>query len=188
MREHAREIWVDIGGGDGEHFTRLAKKDPRKSFVVVEPAIRRELLSKLQLENTNLHFVKGEVSTKSHLPFTTGGVDHVECHFLYGEIPHVWGDADLEYEGYKKDYLRLLKEIKRILKNGGTLVISDSKRTIPKIHTLIEGLKGFKINSCTPWREEPRTTWANILAKGSPENNIAYPYLLKATKSRPLTP
>jgi ubiquinone/menaquinone biosynthesis C-methylase UbiE len=123
----------------------------------------------------------------SSLPLCKRSVDEAGIAFLFGEMRSNRKD-DGSLQTAKKKYQTLLSDVKRVLKQGGTVEIADVKAHIGYIAELLEK-EGFGILR-PPERlnDENYSVWANIFFKvfrksnRNEEDSVALPMHIKAIK------
>ena len=136
MEDSQKEVAIDVGGGEGEFFLRLAKENPGKTFVVLDSVAKRVMDAP-----ENLHFVRWRLNAESMLPFLPEKIDEAHINFLLGEIKEgkrVEAEYEIDFvEDQSGQYQKLLKDLKSVLKPGATLHITDVKDNIPIIEKLL---------------------------------------------------
>jgi len=167
------EIIIDVGGEKGQFLWGLAQHNPQKEYVVLEPRIVEppngvtppkipRVFPGVLSENMpkNLHFIAWKTDEESKLPFQVNSIDEAHIHMLYSVLDTKQNDKYMNEESGRNiwniDYLRLLHDIKRILKPSGKIHITD---VTPIVGDLIQNA-GFnnilenkydRKNSPTPW-------------------------------------
>jgi len=150
MADKITETVIDIGGGKGEYFLGLAKANPDKNYIVLEPL---NLPLDLKDKPENLHLLAWKTDVDSMLPFPEGSIDEVHINMLHRvldtknrqDFRDWWEDrngnnydsafSSMDERIADEDYLNLLLDAKRVLKVGGSLLIIDifSERIDPLI-------------------------------------------------------
>ena len=95
---------LDVGCASGYMLSEIAKTSPGKQFFGVDIYDKAIKFAKIKYQNINF-----KVATARGLPFADNAFDVVIC---YETIEHV------------EDPLASLKEIRRVLKKGGTLILA----------------------------------------------------------------
>jgi len=143
MEDDKKEVAIDVGGGEGEFFLRLAKENPGKTFVVLDSVAK-----KIMGAPENLHFVRWRVNAESMLPFLPEKIDEAHINFLLGEIKEgkkVEDGQEIDcVEDQTGQYQKLLKDLKGVLKPGATLHITDVKDCIAIIQQLLKD-EGYRL-------------------------------------------
>ncbi len=105
---------LEIGCGSGAfttHVARTAGAEGKVYALDVQPGMLRQIQAKLQRpENLDLRNLQVVAGIAHRLPFPTGSLDLVYMVTVMQEIP---------------DKLRLLAEVRRVLKPGGTLAVTE---------------------------------------------------------------
>lgn len=105
---------LEIGCGSGAFTTFVARAVGNKGKVYaldIQPEMLQQLENKLsQPENKDITNIKLIETSASDLPFDNNSLDLVFMVTVFGEIP---------------DHNKALQEIKRVLKPGGTLAITE---------------------------------------------------------------
>jgi hypothetical protein len=181
-----KEFNIDIGGGAGEYFTEEAKKNPDKTFVVLEPFSRGKVFIP---QSENLHVIMWKSDVDSSLPFLEGTVSVASANFLMGELQTKEGNPrTIEVE--KRRYARLMGDIKNLLKEGGKLRIVEVKGSIDYVVEILNEV-GFSVTSQPrPISSEEKdmsfyTKFFYDMYKKSgkkPEDSVTLPMVLEATK------
>ncbi len=161
MDEAKPEVAIDIGGGEGEFFLRLAKENPQKAFIVLDPEV-----TKIKEAPPNLHFICWRTDIDSRLPFLSKKIDEAHINFLFGKIG-AEDDEDFESLGKRVGKFRnLLKDLKNVLKQGAKLHINDARGNIDNIMRILKE-EGYQVVQ-GPKRiaDENKTWWAKTFADG----------------------
>lgn len=98
------ELSIDVGGGSGDRFLKLARKNPGNSHLVLDPSIKN-----IPDNPKNLCLINWQSNTFSSLPIPDGSVDMASVAFLMGEIRTKERD-DGSLDTAKKRYELLLME------------------------------------------------------------------------------
>jgi ubiquinone/menaquinone biosynthesis C-methylase UbiE len=105
---------LEIGCGSGAYTTFIARAVGDKGIVHaldIQPKMLQQLQSKLDKdENKDIHNIKLKLGSAYELPFPDHSIDLVCMITVLQEIP---------------DRLKALNEVKRVLKPGGTLAITE---------------------------------------------------------------
>lgn len=160
-----QQISIDIGGGRGELFQNLAKENPQKTFVVLDPSVKKED-RELPL---NLHLIKWRKDKDSFLPLAKNSIDEAFLNFLHGEIDVSYGVRRRQWSGLQRlrmperiaeeegryleelknfdttVYQDLLRDLRRVLKKGALVHIADVRENIMKIREALESIVDFQI-------------------------------------------
>jgi hypothetical protein len=159
MDELGKEIAIDVGGGQGEYFAKRARAEPEKTFLVLEPKP-----TKPEKIPPNLHIIQWLSTQKSGLPLKGSSVDEANIHFLYGEIIDTTGRAISSKDTSAEDraYRKLLRQLKRVLRNGARINILDVRNNILRVEKLLKE-EGFLITSPPRKLEnEEQTIWSAL--------------------------
>src|SRR3989344_5170869 len=108
-----KETVIDIGGGGGEYFLELARENPDKSFLILEP----EKISSPE-KPQNLHIVQWRSDIDSKIPLREDSIDEAYITFLLGEIKYREEDSENVKQSMQK-YRKIISELKETLKRGG---------------------------------------------------------------------
>jgi SAM-dependent methyltransferase len=110
------EVVIDVSCGGGRLSFWLARRGLRASGVDFAPSMIEKANEKAALDGLDAHFVTGDAMD---LPFTDGVFDHA---IYMGSLMYVATLAGRR---------TVLREIKRVLKPGGSLLITVSGRQHP---------------------------------------------------------
>ncbi len=180
--EQNTELAIDIGGGAGERFLDLARHNPQKTYLVLDPNINN-----ISDKPDNLHLMPWRGDKSSAIPLPEESVNVAGISFLFGEM------ISREIKGYKmKDekerYRVLITDLKRVLKRNGMIEIVDVKGNIKYVVEVLEEV-GFKITQ-KPQRlkKEDYSPWSKIFfsvfyrSGKSEEESEALPMMVKSVK------
>lgn len=111
---------LDVGTGTGVLLPLLLEKGGR----VVALDLSWEMLKRARAKSYPVAYVQGDAQ---NLPLPDGAFDWVICNAVFPHFP---------------DKLRALREIRRVLKDGGRLVIchANSRQAVNEIHRAIGGV------------------------------------------------
>jgi ubiquinone/menaquinone biosynthesis C-methylase UbiE len=193
-----RKLYLDIGGGLGTHFQKMALKSPNREYILIDPcySLNTDLRYGWKVQKAslpNLHYIAGGLfegrSSKSFLPFTSQSIDLAEINFLLGEIHYVKINPNDLF--HLEPYRGLLKEVKRVLKPSGKIFVSDFKPNISHIEQLLiqegflikEGPKELedvtRSSTSKIWHESE----AKARTNGMDTNpDVIIPYFIRATQ------
>lgn len=153
-----RKINVDIGGGSkAEFFLELSKKNPRQTFLVLDPAI--ELTPNCP---KNLHLVKwqsgGKDGASSRIPLKGNSVDKAYLSFLMGELYR--GEERITDATALENYSALVVDLRQVIKTEGSVLVTEPRANIKKAREIFSNA-GFKVSECYPITDHQlfRTTW-----------------------------
>ena len=138
MDEVKPEVAVDIGGGLGEYFFRLAKENPRKIFIVLDPKVRP-----IKKAPENLFLIKWRTDVGSKLPFLPNKIDEAYLNFLFGVI-EANEERGFDTRESNRRYRALLKDLKDVLKPNSSIHLVDVRGNIFRIQQLLEE-EGYQI-------------------------------------------
>lgn len=141
LREYRKEIFqvispkegdkiLDIGCGDGNQLFYIKKKLKRVFLFGIDLKKKAILKGKKKIEKNNLKDIHLKVADAREVPFNNNYFDCVLISLMI-------------HENRIRDAQKIIFEVKRVLKNGGTLVIADFNSPLPnnflaKIIKLIE--------------------------------------------------
>lgn len=187
MIENDRYRFLDIGGGGdwGVGFSveaiaedinnlrcvRLAKENPDIEYFIFDQYIPTAIIAKNTQGISNLQFVKGHLGTNHNIPFSNASMDRVEMSHMYTPLTAKPQSTYLLEQDVTL-YLHPLAEACRVLKSGGTLVITEKQERLNRIRQLLSRdgrfLDGF-------WMSElGLDTGTNKLAKITDPNRTKY--------------
>jgi len=160
MEDADKEVAIDIGGGWDEYFFRLAKENPQKTFIVLDPSIRP-----IKRAPDNLFLIKWKTDVDSKLPFLPDKINEAHLNFLFGEIKtSEEPDVETEEESNRR-YRMLLKDLKDILRPNSTLHLVDVRDNIFRIQKLLKE-EGYQIiQPPKRLKDESRTKWSTLFAE-----------------------
>lgn len=138
MEDIDKEIAIDIGGGWGEYFFSLAKENPQKTFIVLDPSIRP-----IKRAPNNLFLIKWRTNVDSKLPFLPNKIDEAHLNFLFGVIKFDEKHS-FETEESNRRYRALLKDLKDVLKPNSSVYLVDVRGNIFRIQQLLKE-EGYQI-------------------------------------------
>ena len=105
---------LDFGCGPGTYTINFAKATGKQGKIFatdIQPKMLKKLLKKLgQPNNQNINNIETKITNAYNLPFPDKFFDII---FMIGVLPEI------------PDRARALKEMKRVLKNSGALIISE---------------------------------------------------------------
>lgn len=142
-----RSIFVDIGGGQGELVSRLAYKNPKTDFYIVDP-----LASRSTTVLCNVHIFPQRVDLNLPLPLTTACADNVSINYLMGEVQSSQVNEQTLDDTLAR-YAILVMETSRVLAPKGKVLVMDVRGNIEFAKNLF-GEYGFK--TCEPAVVEDR--------------------------------
>ena len=152
-----REVNIDIGGGKGaEFFLKLAQENPEETFLVFDPAIEQIP------ENSpkNLHLIKWGSKWRSEvpssIPLKDNSVDKAYLIFLTGELYE-----DQEAVSDLKSYPALVADLKRVIKAGGSIFVSEPRAHIETAREIFDKA-GFRVGTSFPMLDITRTAWIEL--------------------------
>jgi tRNA G46 methylase TrmB len=164
MEDNQKEVAIDVGGGEGEFLLRLAKENPEKTYIILDP-----LAKKVRGAPENLHFVRWRVNTESMLPFLPEKIDEAHINFLLGEIKEgkrVEDGHEVDYfEDQAGQYQKLLKDLKNVLKPGAILRITDTKDCINIIEKLLRNENYSLVGGPKKVSDEEKTFFSQYFFK-----------------------
>lgn len=158
QKESRKEVAVDIGGGAGEFFLKMAKENPDKHFLILEP---QEL--SMEEKPPNLDIVQWRSEKELVLPLRENSISDAYINFLMGEIKYKGHYATTEEEAIEM-YRKILSELKEVLKSGSLVHITDVRDNIKHIKKALLD-EGFNITS-GPARltDENKTLWSKMFS------------------------
>jgi ubiquinone/menaquinone biosynthesis C-methylase UbiE len=154
--DNKNEIAIDIGGGNGKFFLKMAYDNPEKIFLILDPKYN-------QIENkpNNLIFINWMKDMNSDLPFMDESISCVHIDFLMGEILSRKFNDSGSNEDAMRIYDLLLSEVDRVLSTGGILDIVDVKENSIKIEELL--IKhGYFYKTPTILEDENHSVWSKV--------------------------
>jgi hypothetical protein len=175
-----KEKIVDIGGGGGEYFSRLAREHPGKTFLVLDPQ-----RNSIQENPPNLFFTQWKSDVDSKIPFRADSVDEAHINFLMGEIRSKEPETGTEEEAVRR-YRRLLSQLKEVLKQKGLVHIVDVQDNIKFVKRALEQEGYLIIEGPTPLQDEKITKWSEFFYSVSKksgrklEESMALPVVIRA--------
>lgn len=137
---------IDIGGGEGEFLTELARQNPQNYYLVIEPSKDIRKVPAFP----NLGRVIWKTEKDSNLPLKPESVDTVYLHFMLGEV----GDTNEDMT----PYAHLLSEVRTVLKPNGKVSIIEPRGNIDIVKDLLD-LSGFKVVGKSEEIKNPVTKW-----------------------------
>lgn len=153
-----KEILVDIGGGNGEHFAQLARTYPDKVFLVLDPAVKP-----LTDKPDNLHLVSWKRDVDSDIPQGTGTISEAHINFVMGEM-ETSDVNDGSVEDSVKIYDSMLETVDRVLVSGGKVEIVDVRGNIGYIKQLLDK-RGYIDTQPRRLEDEHHSEWADVFFK-----------------------
>lgn len=158
MDEGKSEVAIDIGDPRGEYFCRLAKENPEKTFVVLDPAVK-----KIEEAPSNLHFLRWRTDVNLSLPFSPDSIDEAYIHFLFGGITLRDQPSSESLEDSCRYYQKLLRDLRVVLKGDARIHIADMRANIFHIQILLEK-EGYQVvQEPKEMLDERRTAWSRLL-------------------------
>ena len=159
------EVHLDIGAGkEAEYVKRLAGEFPGRKYLVLEPELREKPVD----WPSNVELLHPEDSASFSIPLGDRSVDKASCNFLCGEL-HDDPPEPGEGSGHgifdvPRSYLQLLVEIKRVLKRGGTVEITEPLSNIQTILPVLERI-GFEImKQPAVVHDKNKTSWTRFFS------------------------
>jgi hypothetical protein len=180
--DNKSEIAIDIGGGNGKFFLKMAYDNPDKIFLILDPKYT-------QIENKpkNLIFINWMKDLNSDLPFTVESISCVHIDFLMGEIRSSKYNDSGNDEDAMRIYDMLISEVDRVLSKGGILDIVDVRENLKKIEKLIKK-RGYLYKTPTILEDENHSAWSNVFfevfhkSRRSVDDSYAIPMHIEARK------
>lgn len=142
----SHETIIDIGGGEGEFLTELARQNPQNYYLVIEPS--KDIYRVPQLPNLGKIIWKTEED--SVLPLKPSSVDVAHLHFMLAEV----GDTNDDMT----PYAHLLMEIRTVLKPNGKVSIIEPSGNIEIIGDLLD-VTGYRAMGKPQKIKNPITKW-----------------------------
>lgn len=108
---------LDLGCGFGLHSILLKELNPEISAIMgLDPDQEKINVFEKILEELNIHNVKADIGVGENLPFSGEKFDFIYCNESLSHVNQVE---------------RVLSEINRVLKKGGKIIVSDTKKWNP---------------------------------------------------------
>lgn len=138
---------LDFGCGFGVEAMLLAPRLTQITAIDLNPqkiSVFKKLLSQTSIKN-----IKPLVADGQNLPFPKNSFDFVFCNESLSHVRHIQ---------------KALREIKRVLKSGGQIIVADTKRWNPYGLWMIYVKRDFEENYFNTW------TMKKLLAKAGYQN------------------
>lgn len=175
----ARELWLEIGFGGGEHLLQLARNHPDKGFIGAEPFINgvAKLLDPLEREKLgNIRIVPDDIRpVMKALPDAC-------LQRIYLLFPDPWRKS----RHYKRRILShaFLDEAARLLPRGGILQLATDHRDYSVWmleHILARRDFSWQAESCRDWQEPP-AEWVSTRYEQKAKEQGRQPVYLRLTR------
>ncbi len=112
----SRDIWIDIGGGDGDFYA----KQPHslfdflggKQLIVLDPRAKNR-------DKAGVHFQSGGINPGEQLPFPDGSIARLDANFIIGDM--------------RLRFAALLTEAVRVLRSNGVIHLCDYQESVSQL-------------------------------------------------------
>jgi hypothetical protein len=128
---------------------KLAQHNPQFNYIILDVSIPRPEANKIHAALPNLHFVEHKIAHPVFFPFADASVDRVEINHMWTLLtarPTVAPYEDIKGISGAADYMHVLREASRVLKQNGVLSITEKEDRLNKIRAILSRDKYLDLN------------------------------------------